>query len=142
MTAVLSAVRDRLSTVSVLPSVDLIEDVELILNRGTAAKSGTCFVVPYRERADANQRMSGGFLQRVNVEFLTAVMIRLDDDPRGTERLTQFDGYRTAIREALLGWSPGEDSKPVEFVGAQGGRLSTNTSVYLQTWETSEIWTG
>lgn len=142
MTSILTLVQARLqSQAPYLPSVEVIEHIG-VLEKGTAPRSGAAFVAPHREVAEPNQLMTGGFRQLVHVEFLTAFLIRLDDDLRGAERVLRFEGYKSQIETALAGWEPDELAEEVALVGCEGGRLSQNTSVYIQTWETARYLNG
>lgn len=123
-----------------LASVEVVEDIEA-LARGTAAGSGATFIVPYRESASDNP-LFGSFRQLVRVEFLVAFQIRIADDSKGTARVAAFREIKGQIEAALAGWQPDPEAEPIALVGGQGGRLTTNVSTYIMTWETTRFLTG
>ena len=116
------------------------KDIER-LTKATAPKSGTAFVLPYRERAEPNQRATGGHLQMVAVQFLVAFVIR-QYDARGGKRALAFDDFRSAIERALAGWTPPSAEEPLELVGGQATALGNGASIYVQTWQTSRFLEG
>ncbi|WP_174800683.1 phage tail terminator protein [Martelella limonii] len=116
------------------------EDIE-ILSKATAPKSGTAFVLPFRERAEPNQRATGGHLQIVAVQFLVAFVIR-QYDTRGGKRALAFDDLKHAIEQALAGWMPPSAEEPLELVGGQATALGNGASIYVQTWQTSRFLEG
>lgn len=124
-----------------LASVEIVEDIEA-LAKGTAAGTGATFVAPYREDAQPNELTAGGFRQVVTVEFLTAFQIRIADDSKGSARIARFWALKTEIERALAGWQPSAEAEPIALVGGQGGRLTTNVTTYVHTWETTRILTG
>ena len=143
MTSILELVEARLlEQATELASVDLIEDIEAIA-LGTAPRSGACFVAPWKDNGEENQIATGGFEQTVLVEFLTAIVIRTDDDVKGRARVLKLEALKTSVERALVGWQPMGESMPTSFVGAQAGRMpQRNCSVLVQTWETSRFLTG
>ncbi len=128
-------------TATTLTAVEIAEDLDALV-AGTAAKSGTAFVVPFRERAKPNSRSMGGHLQLVQVQFVVAFVIQQHSDAKGAARARAFDSFKTDIEQALAGWQPEEAEEPFELVGGESSSLGNNRSVYAQTWETSRFLTG
>lgn len=124
-----------------LTSVEVAEDVEAI-GEGTAAPTGTAFVVPYRERAQPNTRATGGHLQLINVQIVVAFLIRDHTDVKGAARAARFDAFKTEIEQALAGWSATDAGKPFELVGGESSPMGNGVSIYAQTWETTRFLTG
>ncbi|TCM84783.1 phage tail terminator protein [Rhodovulum steppense] len=138
----IGAVVQRLvSAAPELAGVEVAEDVEA-LAKGTAAAHGTCFVIPYRERARPNQIATGGYRQLVQTQILTAFVVRHHNDARGAERAAMFDGLKRAVEVALAGWLADECENPFELVGGESSPLATGVSIYVQTWETTRFLTG
>lgn len=123
-----------------LPAVEMAEDLDAI-GKATARATGTIFVIPWREKAKPNALMSGGFRQLVQVQFLTAILLRHHADALGTMRASEFDAHKNAIEQAIAGWEPTDVSDPCELVGGEGTPLGNGASVYVQTWETTRFLT-
>ncbi|WP_411037634.1 hypothetical protein [Shinella sp. BYT-45] len=119
-----------------LAAVLSAEDIDA-LTKGTAPKSGTVFVMPYRERAEENPFASGKFRQLVHVQLLTALVIRRHDDTKGGGKAVSFDTRKLEIETALAGWSSDPRNKPFELVAGQAASLGNGASVYVQTWQTT-----
>jgi len=138
----LQEIIDRLkSHAPVLADVRPAEDIEAI-TKGTAPRSGTAFVLPYRERAQENERMTGGHLQVVAVQLLVAFVIRRHDDASGGKKAVLFDEAKEAIETALAGWEPPSGQDPLSLVSAQAAPMGNGVTVYVQTWETSRFLEG
>lgn len=129
------------SEAPLLVDVRPAEDIDAVM-RGTAPQSGMAFVLPYRERADPNELLTGGFRQKVAVQLLVAFVVRRHDDARGGKKAVVFDEYKTAIEDALAGWEPASAEDPLELVSAQAAPLGNSTTIYVQTWETSRFLKG
>jgi len=124
-----------------LASVDIGEDLDAIV-AGTAPGTGDTFVIPARERADPNRLAMGGFRQRVTEQFYVAFFISYHGDVHGRARAERFDGFKTAIEDALAGWQPSPDSEPFALVNGEGTPLGNNLSVYVQAWQTTRTLSG
>lgn len=133
----LQAVFEHLRDAGDFVAVEIAEEINAIVGRAAAADDGTVFVVPYREKARANQRATGGHLQKIDVQFAVAVLFREHGDPRGAERVRRFDDRRHALEQLLAGWPPVETSAPCALVGAESSFLGNGVSLYVQTWETN-----
>lgn len=118
--------------VAVLPA----EDIDA-LSKGSAPKSGTTFVLPYREQAEPNEFAAGTFRQFVAVQFLVAFVIRRHDDAKGGKKVSLFDEIKGDIEKALAGWSIDPTAEPCELVAAQAAPLGNGVTAYVQTWQTS-----
>lgn len=128
---------DRLKTqapslVDVFPA----EDIDA-LSRGTAPRSGTAFVLPYREQGEPNEFGMGTFRQRVAVQLLIAFVIRRHDDAKGGRKATIFDTIKSEIEAAIAGWSTDPENDPFELVAAQAAPIGNGVTAYVQTWQTS-----
>lgn len=132
----IAAIIDRLiAEAPSLTSVKPAEDLEA-LGKGTAARNGDTFVVPFEDRPSANTLMAGGFRQRVVFLFLVAFVIRRQDDAKGARRVGSFDMFKDAIERALAGWQPSELSAPCELAAGRSAALGNGVTVYVQTWRT------
>ena len=128
---------DRLTAnTTTLTAVLPAEDIDA-LSKGTAPRSATAFVLPYRERGEPNEFMSGTFRQLVAVQFLVAFVIRRHDDAKGGKRVSLFDAIKADIETALAGWLIDPHGEPCELVAAQAAPLGNGVTVYVQTWQTS-----
>ncbi|TAU06569.1 hypothetical protein ELI55_17785 [Rhizobium ruizarguesonis] len=135
--AVIDEVADRLKThATALSDVRTAEDLDA-LSKGTAPKSGTAFVLPYRERAEPNELGMGSFRQLVAVQVLVAIVIRKHDDAQGGKRVSGFDALRDSVETALAGWAIASEDQLFELVSAQAAALGNGVTVYVQTWQTS-----
>lgn len=118
--------------VAVLPA----EDIDA-LSKGTSPKSGTAFVLPYREQAEPNELATGTFRQLIAVQFLVAFVIRRHDDAKGGKKVSLFDEIKASIEKALAGWAIDPSDAPCELVAAQAAPLGNGVTAYVQTWQTS-----
>lgn len=120
----------------VLTDVQGAEDLDA-LGKGTAPRSGTAFVLPYRERAEGSPYATGTFRQLIHTQVLVAFVVRRHSDAKGAQRVAGFDTYKDAIEGALAGWiGPGMED-PMELVAAQAAPMGNGVTAYVQTWETS-----
>lgn len=120
------------SLTAVLP----LEDLEA-LGKMTSPRSGTAFVLPYREKGEPNEIATGSFRQLIAFQFLVAFVVRRHDDASGGKKLLTFDVLKEEIEEALAGWVPVRGSAACELVAAQAAPLGNGVSLYVQTWQTS-----
>ncbi|CAN7258091.1 phage tail terminator protein [Brucella pseudogrignonensis] len=128
---------DALALADVYPA----ENIDALM-KGTAPRSGTAFVLPYRERGEPNTRASGGFRQKIAVQYLVAFVIRQHDDAKGGKKASMFDEFKSSIEHALAGWEPPSAASMLELVSAQSAPLGNSTTIYVQTWETSRYLKG
>lgn len=142
MAGILQRLRDSLLPSGETPGVVLVEDIDKLADKGGTLDSGSVVVVPYRERATENRLASGGFRQRVAVQFLTGIIIREYDHAMGADRALQFDGHKTRLEAALAGWTPPAAEDACELVGGESSPIEVGVSIYVQTWETSRFLTG
>lgn len=122
-----------------LKSVDMAENLDLVV-AGTSPDDGDVFVIPYREKASPN-KLATGFRQLVNVQIAVTFVVRHHGDVHGSERAARFDSYKRSIEDALAGWEPTDDSEPFQLVAGEGTPLGNNTTIYVQTWETTRFLT-
>lgn len=123
-------------------TVDIAESSETIVGRTTAADDGALFVVPYRERAAPSPFATGGHRQKVDALFLTVLVFRQHDDPRGVDRALRFDGLKDAVEQTLAGWAPMFGSDPCSLTSGESTALPNGVSLYIQTWQTSRYLIG
>ena len=126
----------------VTPQVDLVEDIDKLIDWVGEIDSGSVVVVPWQELATANPIASGGFRQRVAVQFLVGVLIRTYDQRMGEERALEFDSHVAPLEAALAGWEPPGAIAQCQLVSAESSPLTTGVSIYVQTWETARFLTG
>lgn len=119
-----------------LVSVSSAEDLEAV-SKGTAARNGAAFVVPFADDAEMNGFSSGGFSQRIEVRVLIAFIIRRHDDAKGAKRATDFDAFKAEIEAAMAGWVIDPDGDPFELVSGRASSLGNGVTIYVQTWKTS-----
>lgn len=133
----IAAVIDRLTaTTTVFAAILPAEELDA-LNRGVAPKSGTVFVIPYREKAEPNEHATGVFRQLVAVQILVAFVVRRHDDTKGGKKVTTFDTFKSQIEQSLAGWAIAPENEPFELVAGQVGSLGNGATIYVQTWQTS-----
>ena len=133
----IQAVIDRLTATTTVFSAILPAEELDALSRGVAPKSGTVFVLPYRERAEPNEHATGVFRQPVAVQILVAFVVRRHDDAKGGKRAASFDSFKSEIEQSLAGWAIAPEDEPFELVSGQIGSLGNGATIYVQTWQTS-----
>lgn len=133
----LNDIYQRLLNSAKFVSVDVAEAIETIVNRVTTAEDGALFVVPHSERAAPPQYATGGHRQRVASQFLTVVVLRQHDDPKGSARALRFDALKDDVEQVLAGWSPADGSDPISLAAGESLGLANGVSLFVQTWQTS-----
>lgn len=124
------------------PQVELVEDIDELANYAGRIDSGSVILVPFQERAEAQSLATGGFRQRVGVQFLAGVVIRHYSTLLGEERAVQFDGHLRRLEAALAGWEPPGAIDACQLVGGESSPIDKGVSIYVQTWETARFLTG
>lgn len=140
----LADIHDRLKQALPQPpftGVEIAEDIDALGERAGLVDSGTVIVMPWRERAGEQSLMTGGFRQRVEMQFLTGIVVRHYDHLMGGDRAVQFDTLKGAVETALAGWEPPE-AEPCELIGGESSPVEKGVSIYVQTWATARFLTG
>jgi len=139
----LADIHDRLKMAPGTPfsGVEIAEDIDALGERAGMVDSGAVIVMPWRERAAPQALATGGFRQRVEIQFLTGIVIRQYDQQMGGDRAVQFDSYKTAVESLLAGWTP-PGAEPCELIGGESSPIDKGVSIYVQTWATARFLTG
>lgn len=128
---------DRLkATAPSLADVLPLEELSA-LAQGVAPKSGTAFVIPYRELAEPSEYGIGKHRQLVAVQILVAFVVRRHDDAKGGKRVSMFDTYKAEIEAALAGWTTAPENELFELVSGKSAPIGNGVTAYVQTWQTS-----
>ena len=122
--------------------IEVAEDIDAVGDLAGQLGNGSLIIAPWRERAEDQTLASGGFRQRVALQFLTGVVLRHYDDFLGQARALQFDTYLRGLEAALAGWEPPGGISPCQLVGGESSPVSKGVSIYVQTWETARFLTG
>ncbi|TKD17956.1 hypothetical protein FBT96_12495 [Rhodobacter capsulatus] len=122
--------------------VDVAEDIDALSARAGQVESGTAIIMPWSETGRPQTLISGGFRQKVDVQFVVGTVVRLYDGMMGAERAMAFDAYRSDIEAALAGVVIPGFREPCELVGGETSPISTGVSIYAQTWATARFLTG
>lgn len=138
---ILAHLRTALPT-DATPAVELVEDIDELANYAGQVESGTVIVVPLREQAAPQSLATGGFRQRVAVQFLAGVVIRHYDDLMGEARALQFDSHLRRLEQALAGWEPPGCIDGCQLAWGESSPIYTGVSIYVQGWETARFLTG
>ncbi len=141
----LTEIHTRLTATLLPPTfsgVEIAEDIDALADRAGQVDSGTVIIMPWRERAGEQALISGGFRQRVEVQFAVGVVIRHYDALMGAERAVQFDAFKGLVEAALAGWEPPDAVEPCELVGGESSPITKGVSIYVQTWATARFLTG
>lgn len=126
----------RLQAETTLTDVLPAEDLET-LSKGTAPKSRTVFVLPFRDVASPNQFSTGAFRQSIEAYIIVAFLIRRYDDAKGGKRATGYEETRDEIEAALAGWQWDLSEEPFELVSGQSSAFGSSATIYAQTWKTT-----
>jgi hypothetical protein len=133
---VIAAIIERLTQQApILTSVRPAEDLEA-LGKGTAARNGDCFVLPFQDRPQPNAYATGAVSQLVEVLFLVAFVLRRQDDAKGGRKAGSYDTFKDAVEAALHGWAPGDGNAPCELAAGRSASLGNGVTIYVQTWRT------
>lgn len=136
---ILTAVIDRLKAgvPATFAAVEGAEELEA-LAAGTAPRHGTVFVLPFDGRGRPSNSTSGTHMQQVEMQFLTAVVIRRHDDARGARRVAAADEFMAALEEALAGWSPLPAApSPINYVAERAAPAGNGILWLVVTWSTN-----
>lgn len=141
----LDVIRTRL--ISRLPEarwdgVYIAEDIDELSRMAGQIRSGSAIVMPWRERAGPQALSTGGFRQRVDVQFAIGIVVRDYSQMMGAERAVRFDLLKTDVEAAIAGWEPAWADAPCELVGGESSPIETGVSIYVQTWATARFLTG
>lgn len=124
------------------PAVRMAEDLDAVGAMIGLIDSGSAIVMPFRERADPQALATGGFRQRVAVQFLTVIVLREYDHAMGGSRATRFDTAKHDIETALAGWTPESCFEPCALVDGESSAFDKGVSFYVHTWQTARFLTG
>lgn len=141
LAAIHDHLRDQLSDL-IWGRIEVAEDIDAIADLAGQLDSGSLIIAPWRERAADQSLASGGFRQRIAMQFLAGVVLRHYDDFLGQARALQFDTYMRGLEAALAGWEPPGGMSPCQLVGGESSPVSKGVSIYVQTWETARFLTG
>ncbi len=122
--------------------VEICESLQEIVGVAPALDDGSLVLVPWQEQAAPNRNATGLHRQRVVFRFVTGIVLRRHDDPRGAERAQAFGAYRKTVEDLLAGWQPSAGSDSCSLVGGETTGLGNGVSIYAQTWATSRFLTG
>lgn len=138
----LAAIHQRLLDAAPgLTDVQVAESVEAV-GAGTKPRSGTAFIIPWREAAQASPYSTGTFRQEVIVQVIVAFLVRSHVDAKGAARAAEFDGVKSAIEGALAGWEPPGAILPMELVSGDADPQGNGATLYAQVWQTARFLTG
>ena len=124
-----------------LADVQVAEDLYAVA-AGTKPRSGTAFVIPFREDARSSPFATGAFRQEVAVQVIVAFVIRHHADAKGAARAAEFDAVKSAVEGALAGWEPPSAIMPLELVTGEADPLGSGATLYAQVWQTARFLTG
>jgi hypothetical protein len=89
------------------------------------------FVIPLAESIAGELETTGGVDQEEMLVFGVAYVVANQRDPRGASALTELVPLRSAVKGALRGWVPDEESgEPVLFRGGRLLRLDGNRRLW------------
>lgn len=138
----LSLLMDRLGSLAIFTAVEVSESLDVLAGIAPAADDGTLFVVPWRERARPQRNIVGGHRQTIDVQYVTVLVIRRHDDPRGAERAAAFDTIKGGLEAGLAGWQPVAGGDVFSLVSSETQGLGNGVSILTQTWQTTRFLTG
>ena len=129
-------------TASHWTGVEMAEDLDVVGEMIGRIESGTVIVMPFRERAESQSLATGGFRQRIAVQFLTVIVLREYDHAMGGSRADRFDTLKRELEAALAGWEPAGCIHPCELVDGESSPFDRGVSFYIHTWQTARFLTG
>ena len=132
---------DRLAP-STWDKVDVAEDVEALQEQAGRVQRVAAIIMPWRERAGAQDLATGGHRQRVEVQFAVGIVLRSQGHHLGADRARQHDTLKAAVEAALAGWEPPGALEACELIGGESSPISKGVSIYVQTWATARFLTG
>ena len=79
------------------------------------------FVVPISETAEPNELLGDVSEQALAVRFAVAVLVSNASDEPGFTAVEAVADAFTQIKQALIGWLPGDSIQPIDFVSGELG---------------------
>ncbi len=122
--------------------VDVAEDVEALQEQAGRVQRVACIIMPWRERAGAQDLATGGHRQRVEFQFAVGIVVRAQAHHMGADRARRHDGLKAGVEGALAGWVPPGALEACELIGGESSPISKGVSIYVQTWATARFLTG
>ena len=122
--------------------IEVAEDIDAVADLAGQIDNGSLVIAPFRELASEQSLATGGFRQRVAIQFLAGVVIRHYGDFLGEARALQFDTYLRGLESALAGWEPPSAISPCQLVSGESSPVIKGVSIYVQTWQTARFLTG
>lgn len=138
----LAGIVAHLKSASIWNAVELAEDLDIVGNMIGRVEDAAVIVMPYRERAESQSLATGGFRQRIGVQFLTVIVLREYDHGMGGDRATRFDTLKHQLEQQLAGWEPPGCIHPCELVDGESSAFDRGVSFYVHTWQTARFLTG
>lgn len=138
----LALLQSHLASLNLFTAVEVSESLDVLSASAPSADDGTLFVVPWRERAQPPAIMTGGHRQTVEAQFVTVLVIRRHDDPRGAARAAAFDTVKGGLEAGLAGWQPVTGSAVFSLVSTETQGLGNGVSILTQVWQTNRFLTG
>lgn len=77
------------------------------------------YVVPMREASGENERMTGGLLQRTELDIAVVIIVENVSDDRGAAAGQDLEPLKAAVRAALLGWMPASAEDVITHVSGE-----------------------
>lgn len=122
--------------------VYIAEDIDELSATAGRIRSGSAIVMPWQERATPQTLSTGGFRQKVAVQFAVGMVVRDYAGLMGEVRALQFDTLKSDIEAALAGWEPEGAIQPCELIGGESSPIDKGVSIFVQTWATARFLTG
>ncbi|WP_323790128.1 hypothetical protein [Thalassovita sp.] len=141
LAGILTHLRDTLPTER-WDSVEIAEDIDILQDLAGRIRDGSAIIMPFRERAGDQSLATGGYRQRVEVQFVVGIVVREHDQFLGETRALRFDALKVDLETSLAGWEPPNCVEPCELVGGESSPIERGVSIYIQTWATARFLTG
>lgn len=93
------------------------------------------YVIPLRDNAGASQ-IEGAVLQQVKEQFGVMLVVSNLRDAKGEAAQAEFERLRKLVISSLLGFFPGTDYDPVEYVGGAILKIDAQTLWWQLTFTT------
>jgi hypothetical protein len=81
-----------------------------------AVQSPSAYVVPIGDTAEPNRLATGAHDQRITDTFGVLLVVRDLSDAKGGAAAQTFSAIKSAVRDALVAWTPSPADTPVELV--------------------------
>ena len=97
-----------------------------------------CYVFKERSQPQGGD-LIGATMQRVTLRYAVVIIVKNVRDPRGSDAADESDALQEAVRTALLGWQPSQESDPIEYSDGALVSFANGFFIWRDTYQTYQF---